>query len=161
MDDAEPSALAWRIADDASAVDLAVISEGVLQHGRAIAARVGGDARPLACLVTEGETLVAGATGRTEFGRLFVSYLWVAPPLRGRGLGTEILARVEEEASQRGCTDALIETLNDRNALLYQRLGYRTIAVVDYLGPFRRHTLLKPLRPDAWTPEPAGSNHAK
>ena len=75
----------WSISDTASQQELAVLSEGVLQVGRALA--VDGNARPLACLVREGGSIIAGGSGRTEFERLFVQYLWVAEQYRGRGLG--------------------------------------------------------------------------
>ena len=140
-----PAVHAWRVLEDAPPDELAVISEGVFQHGRSLA--VGGNARQLACLVSDGGTIIAGASGRTEFSRLFVSHLWVAPAFRGQGLGTQVLARAEGAARERSCSDALIETLNDRVALLYQRLGYAPISVINYVGPFRRHTLVKQLAP--------------
>ena len=140
-----PAMRTWRVLEDPTPEALAVISEGVLQHGRSLA--VGGNARPLACLVADGGVVIAGASGRTEFSRLFVSYLWVAPALRGQGLGTLVLERFETAAQELGCSDALIETLNDRVALLYQRLGYASVSAINYVGPFRRHTLVKQIAP--------------
>jgi len=133
----------WRIVENANSEELAVISEGVFRHGRAIA--VGGNAQAIACFVSAEGSIIAGASGRTEFNRLFVNYLWVTDSLRGLGLGSRILDRLEQEAIARRCADALIETLDERNALFYQRLGYYTVSVVSYVGPFNRHTLIKPL----------------
>ena len=135
----------WRITDAPTPEELAAVTDGVLTQGRALAAAAGGDARPIACLVSEGAGIVAGASGRTEFNRLFVSFLWVAPQFRSQGLGTEMLARLESAAIDRGCSDVLIETLSDRVALLYRRLGYAPVATIRYVGPFLRHTLIKPL----------------
>ncbi|MDH3378122.1 MAG: GNAT family N-acetyltransferase [Gammaproteobacteria bacterium] len=120
------------------------MAEGVIQSGRDLA--VGGNPRPIACLAREGEVLIVGASGRTEFSRLFVSYLWVAEHRRGCGLGTETLRRLESEAEIRGCTDALIETLSDRTARLYTRIGYERVAMVPrYVGQFTKHILIKPI----------------
>jgi len=141
----------WRVVDDVSSEgtseDARAISDGVVSHGRGVAARAGGgDATPLACFVHDDGTLVAGLVGRTEFGRLFVHWLWVAPAARGKGLGSAVLARAERQAQERGCADALIETLEAPTARLYERLGYRQVSVLPYVGPFSRHTLVKPLQ---------------
>ena len=134
----------WSVVEEASEADLAVLSEGVVRYGRALA--VGGDARPIACFVRDGQDIVAGASGRTEFNRLFIGYLWVAEHLRSQGLGSEVLSKLEMAASKRGCADAMIETLNDRAAQLYARLGYRQVAKIPrYVGSFTRHVLVKSL----------------
>lgn len=136
------AALTWALAADASAEDLAVVANGVFSHGRALAAD--GNAEPIACLVRDRERIVAGGSGRTEYGRLFVSYLWVDEALRGQGIGRRILSELESEAARRGCRDALIETLDDTLARLYGRLGYETVAVVaGYVGRFSRHIMIR------------------
>ncbi|MFT3816422.1 MAG: GNAT family N-acetyltransferase [Rubrivivax sp.] len=105
-----------------------------------------GHAKPLTCLVQHEGQLVAGGVGRTEYGRLFVLSLWVHSEWRSQGIATEILRRMELEALLRGCTSSLIETLDDRVAGLYRRLGYESIAHIRaYVGPFDRHIQLKPL----------------
>jgi len=141
----------WRLVDEVSSADSSeaarLVSDGVVAHGRGVAALAGGgDATPLACFVHDDGALVAGLVGRTEFGRLFVHWLWVTAALRGQGLGSAVLARAEMEAQARGCADALIETLEAPTARLYERLGYRRVAVLPYVGPFSRHTLIKPLQ---------------
>ena len=79
----------------------------------------GGNAQPITCGLHEDGQLIAGATGRTEFRRLYIGYLWVDEAWRGGGIGTEVLRRIEAQALQRGCVDALIETLSDRTADWY------------------------------------------
>lgn len=136
--------LSLTVTDNPSLLDLALISDNVIQSGRS--SNPNGGAMPLACLIREQDLLVAGGIGRTEFGRLFINYLWVAEPLRCKGLATKILATMEREARLRGCHDALIETLIDSVAAFYQRLGYECIAVLpDFCGPVTRHTLRKNL----------------
>jgi GNAT superfamily N-acetyltransferase len=126
------------------AEDLAVISEGVFTFGRAQAQ--GGDAEPLACFLREHGQIIAGATGRTEYRRLFVDYLWVQEDRRGAGLGTAALQHIESAARSRSAEDAQIETLDDRNAALYQSLGYSPVAVIPhFVGPFTRYILRKTL----------------
>jgi len=86
--------------------------------------------RPIACFVRSGGEIVAGAYGRTEFNRLFVTYLWVEQALRCQGLGSGLLRRIEASAAARGCTDALIETLSDETACMYRRRGYTPLATI-------------------------------
>lgn len=127
-----------------SADDLILVSEGVLRHGRSLAEE--GNAQPIACFLRQAGKVIAGASGRTEYGRLFVSYLWVESAHRRQGLGTQVLQELERAALQDGCRDALIETLDDGFASMYQGLGYSLVAVVrKYVGTFNRHILVKPL----------------
>lgn len=136
----------WSIEEDAVATDLEIISDGVFAFGRGEAAD--SDSRPIACFLRESDIVIAGATGRTEYRRLFINYLWVEGTVRGQGLGTEVMRRIELAAAERGCQDAIIETLSDRNADLYQSLGYRPVATIPgYVGRFTRHILVKPLVP--------------
>ena len=135
-------ALSWSVVTEASAEDLAIVSSGVFTHGRALARD--GNAQPIACLVREGGHVVAGGSGRTEYERLFVSYLWVTERLRCKGIGHQVLAELEAQAARRGCKDALIETLSDRVAEFYARCGYAPVASVSrYVGPFTKHILVK------------------
>ncbi|MDN3919223.1 GNAT family N-acetyltransferase [Roseateles violae] len=136
-----------RWSQELAPADAARVRDGVTAYGRALAA--GGQAQDIACgLHDEQGRLIAGALGRTEFRRLFINYLWVDEELRGHGLGSELLRRLEAQALKRGCVDALIETLSDRHAELYERLGYAMMAHVhDYVPGFTRYILIKVWRP--------------
>jgi len=134
---------AWLRDAAVPAADLAAIREAVVLHGRQQAQ--GSDEQAIACaLYDEDGALLAGAWGRTEFQRLYISYLWVREDVRGQGLGGELLRQIEAQALARGCVDALIETLLDEVAEIYEHLGYACIAHVhDFVPGFTRHTLLK------------------
>ncbi|WP_349741085.1 GNAT family N-acetyltransferase [Roseateles cavernae] len=136
----------WRRDDAVPQSALEAIRDGVISHGRQQAQ--GSDAADIACALYEGEDLVAGAWGRTEFQRLYISYLWVRDADRGQGLGGDCLRQLEAQALRRGCVDALIETLLDEVAEIYEHLGYACIAHVhDFVPGFTRHTLLKVWKP--------------
>jgi GNAT superfamily N-acetyltransferase len=136
----------WTIEQAPADEDLAVIAAGVIEFGQAEAAS--GNPEPIASFLREDNVIIAGATGRTEFDRLFVGYLWVKEERRGTGLGSAALKRIEDAACERGARDSLIETLNDRNASLYRRCGYAEIASIPcYVGPFTKHVMLKQLPP--------------
>jgi len=116
----------WITNEHVDANVLQAIKSGVIDTGRELARSYGGHAQPIACAVTEGSSLIGGATGRTEFNRLFIDYLWIAPHWRLRGLASEALHKIEALAAQRGCIDAIIETLDDDIAQWYQRGGLCT-----------------------------------
>lgn len=136
--------LDWQVTDNPQAEDVAVISDGVFSFGRSQAR--GGNAQALACFVRQNDVIVAGASGRTEFNRLFISLLWVAEPLRHQGLAKKLLATLENHAVERGCTSAMIETLLEPAALLYKSQGYSIAAEIpECVGPFTRYIMLKQL----------------
>jgi GNAT superfamily N-acetyltransferase len=140
----------WQTSDGIYEQHLQAVSDGVIKHGQNLSREQGGVANPIACTVLEDGILIGGVTGRTEFRRLFINYLWVDSAWRGRKLGTELLHRLEALALARGCGDALIETLDDGAADWYERCGYRVVAhLPGYCGPWSRHTLLKILNPES------------
>lgn len=139
----------WLTTGSIDDIQRRAIADGVIQHGQNMSRGHGGHAEPIACAVMDDDVLIGGVTGRSEFDRLYVNYLWVDAPWRGQRLGTALLHRLEALALERGCVEALIETLDDDVAQWYERLGYQPIAhLPKYCGPWSRHTLLKPLRPD-------------
>lgn len=60
------------------------------------------------------------------FGYLHLFALDVCPALQSRGIGTRLIARVEEESNLRGLSGVYLEvaTENKRARALYERLGY-------------------------------------
>jgi GNAT superfamily N-acetyltransferase len=78
-----------------------VVRDGVEANHAEVTGRE--PARPLAVLARRDGAVVARATGFTQLGWLFVSYLWASGELRGAGLGRDILGRAEAEARERGC----------------------------------------------------------
>jgi len=81
--------------------------------------------QPLAVMVRDdGGTLVAGISGYTAWGWLYVQWLWVAEAQRGAGLAGRMLDAAETEARERGCHGAYIDTFNPVALGVYQRQGY-------------------------------------
>lgn len=139
--------LHWTLDDTPAAADLALLADAVTAHGRALA---NSDAKPIACFVRQHGRVVAGVGGRTELSRLFIHHLWVDEPLRRQGLATALLQRLEAAARERGCVDAVLETLSDEGAAWYGRRGWRALALVTrWVGAFNRHVLIKPLHGEA------------
>ncbi|MEO8685863.1 MAG: GNAT family N-acetyltransferase [Devosia sp.] len=101
----------------------------------------------LAVLVRDasGNTL-GGISGYTAWGWLYVQWLWLDDGLRGRGMAGRMLDMAEEEAANRGCHGAYIDTFNPVALKVYQRQGYVTFGELAGFPKGRTRTFLqKPL----------------
>lgn len=65
--------------------------------------------------------VVAGISGYTAWGWLYVQWLWVDERLRGQHMAGKMLDAAEQEAMARGCRNAWIDTFNPNAAKVYQR----------------------------------------
>ncbi|AZO09351.1 MULTISPECIES: GNAT family N-acetyltransferase [unclassified Mesorhizobium] len=84
------------------------------------------DRKALAIFVRNDDgAIVAGISGYTAWGWLFVQWLWVDEELRGRRMAATMLEAAEREALARGCQGAWIDTFNPIAAKAYQRQGYQ------------------------------------
>ena len=70
----------------------------------------------------------AGIAARDD-GSDYISDLWVAPHLEGRGVGSALLLSLEEAIARQGHGRARLEVLtsNVRAFALYRRRGYRPV----------------------------------
>jgi GNAT superfamily N-acetyltransferase len=101
--------------------------------------------RELAVFVREGDRIVAGLAGESYCGWLFVKYLWVSEGLRGRGVGSELMARAEARARERGCHSAWLDTFSFQARGFYEKLGYEEFGRLDYPPGRHRHFMRKRL----------------
>ena len=89
-----------------------------------------GDEVDLAIFVREEGEVVAGISGWTWGDCCELQSLWVQPSLRGRGLGSKLIAAAEAEAAARGCVQTVHFTYEFQARTLYERNGYRLVARV-------------------------------
>lgn len=103
--------------------------------------------RPLAVLayVTD-QRLIAGLSGYTAWGWLFIQWLWVDASQRGQGTAGQVLRQAEAEARTRGCRGAHIDTFNPVALRVYQRHGYAIFGEIpDFVAGRTRSFLSKSL----------------
>jgi len=79
----------------------------------------------------ESGVIDAGISGYTWGGCCYVTYLWVAERLRGRGIGTELLCAVEHHALAKGCCLALLASHSFQAPAFYVRRGYEPVAQIE------------------------------
>ncbi len=101
--------------------------------------------QPLSVLLHDDDgALVAGLSGETAWGWLFVRWLWVDKPLWGQGIAGTLLDKAEAEAKARGCIGSHIDTFNPRAAAVYKRQGYETFGEIkEYVADQTRTYLQK------------------
>jgi GNAT superfamily N-acetyltransferase len=91
----------------------------------------------------EGRAVVAGISGYTAWGWLYVQWLWVAEEQRGAGLAGRMLAAAEAEARTRSCHGAYIDTFSPVALKTYQRAGYVPFGALEDFPPGRTRTFLQ------------------
>jgi GNAT superfamily N-acetyltransferase len=91
----------------------------------------------------EAGAVVAGISGYTAWGWLYVQWLWVDERLRGQRLAGQMLDAAEQEARARGCHGALIDTFSPKAVKVYKRQGYRAFGVLPDFPIGRSRTFLQ------------------
>ena len=81
-----------------------------------------------------------GVRGQTYWGWCAIDVLAVAKPYRRQGVGSRLLAKVEEVARSRGCRGIRLETGSFQAPQFYRRHGYTEFGRIDDYPP--GHTLV-------------------
>jgi ribosomal protein S18 acetylase RimI-like enzyme len=68
--------------------------------------------------------LAGGMRGFSHWGWLYISHLWVREDLRSKGLGAELIRRVEAEAHARKCTGVYVDTFSAAAVSFYKQNGF-------------------------------------
>lgn len=88
----------------------------------------------------------AGLTGETFGNWLCIKYLYVDEKLRGTGIGSKIMEAAENEAKNRGCKYAFVDTFSFQAPAFYEKLGYKEVfALTDYPYTEERYYYTKEL----------------
>lgn len=91
----------------------------------------------------DGGVIAGGLDGYTHWGWLFISHLWLTEALRGRGYGTQLVEQAEQEAIQRGCHGAYLDTFDFQALGFYRKLGYDVFGVLEDFPPGHRRYFLQ------------------
>lgn len=100
------------------------------------------------CFVLYGpdQSVAGGVIGETYWNWLTISLMWIRDDLRGRGYGERLLLAAEQEARQRGATDAYLDTFSFQAPGFYEKQGYRVFGeLADFPPGHRRYFFTKHL----------------
>ena len=115
-----------------------------------------GDEAELAIFVRDAGRIVAGISGWSWGDCCELQSLWVEPSLRGRWLGTRLIAAAEAEAVARGCSQTVHFTYAFQARALYERNGYELVGQVENF-PSGTDVLWYRKRLNPPKPHPAGN----
>ena len=134
--------LSLKVTDAPDPADLSMIGERLTAFNDADAGP--SNRVPLAVLVHDADDgLVAGISGYTGWGWLYIQWLWVAEAARGQKLAGRMIAAAEDEARKRGCHGAYIDTFNPTALKAYERAGYAAFGALKDFPPGRTRTFLE------------------
>lgn len=98
-------------------------------------------------LRTEHGEIVGGALGNIWSEWLYLDYVWIDRPIRGRGYASRMVTAAEQSAVERGCSDAFLGTFSFQARPLYEKLGYHVFGEQkDYPQGHSHYHLTKRLR---------------
>jgi ribosomal protein S18 acetylase RimI-like enzyme len=113
----------------ASPDDVAVVREGLHQFNFAATGMT--QVHSVSLLIRDGGGVVRGGLlGYVWAGWLHIEYLWMAQECRGRGLGSELLARAEQEAVEAGAGGAFLSTFDFQAPEFYKSRGYEVFGTL-------------------------------
>jgi GNAT superfamily N-acetyltransferase len=121
-----------RVEDAPDARDTAFLGEQIYAYNVAQTGYADGELLGIFVRDAAG-AIMAGASGYTWGGALYVELLWVREDLRGAGYGSRLLAAAEAEGVRRGATVAFLDTHSFQAPMFYQRRGYTVYAVAEDL----------------------------
>lgn len=133
---------------DLDPAEVAVITDGLRAYYVEQAGHY--DFQPLAVFVRDPQTgkVVGGLYGRSEFGLVYVAWLFLPKDLRRAGIGSRVLAVAEEEGRRRGCTRISLTTLSIEAPGFYKKQGYEVAATIGCDPPgLTRYYMMKRLVP--------------
>jgi GNAT superfamily N-acetyltransferase len=118
------------VEDAPDAADLALLEAQVA--AAAIAASGLGEEQEFVIFGRDDEgRIVAGISAIVWGGYCELQAMWVAEPLRNRGLARALFAGAEAEARRRGCALVVFHAYDLLARGLYERLGYETVGVIE------------------------------
>lgn len=101
--------------------------------------------RPLVIILSDPQTgrILGGLWAETNFSHLHIDLLFVPEVLQRTGLGRRMLLQAEQEALNRGCIGAWLDTYSFQARGFYERLGYAVFGVLDDYPPGQSRIFMK------------------
>jgi GNAT superfamily N-acetyltransferase len=117
------------IIDQPTAADREAILGRLVEFNYAHAPATAPEALCVGVVGDDGE-LSGGLYGTISYDWLAIELLFVPEALRNSGLGSQLLSRAEEEARERGCIGAWLDTFSFQARGFYEKLGYELAGTI-------------------------------
>jgi len=90
--------------------------------------------------------IVGGIVGEVWMTVLFIQFFWIEERFRGKGNGTALIKKIEEEARRFGAVRSYLDTMSVQAPDFYWACGYEAFGAIDgYPGGVTRHWFTKAL----------------
>ena len=106
--------------------DLDLIRDGIRAYNRMHLPD--GDVDAIGCFARNNEgKIVGGLTGEMFNNTVFVEYLWVDAEARTSGVGSKLIALLEEQVQPHGMTHLYLDTYSFQALDFYLKLGFEKV----------------------------------
>jgi GNAT superfamily N-acetyltransferase len=122
-----------RVIDNPAPEVVATLGAGLTEHALPTTGVPG--FLPIAVLAYDDGALLGGVHGTINWNWLHVALFWLSDQARRHGLGSKLLARIEEVAIERGCRNAHLDTFSYQARPFYERHGYQLFATLEDYPP--------------------------
>ena len=90
--------------------------------------------------------IVGGIVGEVWMTVLFIQFFWLEERFRGKGHGTALIEKIEEEARRFGAVRSYLDTMSVQAPGFYRACGYEAFGAIDgYPGGVTRNWFTKAL----------------
>jgi GNAT superfamily N-acetyltransferase len=90
--------------------------------------------------------IVGGIVGEVWTTVLFIQFFWIEERFRGKGHGTALIEKIENEARRFGAVRSYLDTMSVQAPDFYRACGYEAFGAIDgYPGGVTRHWFTKAL----------------
>ena len=102
--------------------------------------------RRFAISLRDDGAIVGGIVGEVWTTVLFIQFFWIEERFRGKGHGTALIERIEQEARRFGAVRSYLDTMSVQAPRFYRACGYEPFGSIDgYPGGVTRHWFTKAL----------------
>jgi GNAT superfamily N-acetyltransferase len=102
--------------------------------------------RRFAVSLRDDDEVVGGIVGEVWMTVLFIQFFWIEARFRGKGHGTALIEKIEQEARQFGAVRSYVDTMSVQAPAFYRACGYEAFGALDgYPDGVTRHWFTKAL----------------
>ena len=79
----------------------------------------------------ENNHILGGIAAHYNWDRMQIDLLWIDDQIRQKGLGKELLARIERYALEKGCTLLIVDTFSFQAPDFYEKFGFSLFGMIE------------------------------